>query len=82
LGAEDGVIAQFRYNEAMEIKKTVAQRLIELLDMTADELRRQRMIARGNSGPADDSDTPSWKISEKIRQEIIEAELKSGEISN
>jgi hypothetical protein len=65
----------------MEVKKTVAQRLIELLDMTADELRRQRMIARGNSDPADDSDTPSWKISEKIRQEIIEAELKSGEIS-
>jgi hypothetical protein len=66
----------------MEVKKTVAQRLIELLDMTADELRHQRVIARGNSGPADDSDTPSWKISDKIRQEIIEAELKSGEISN
>jgi hypothetical protein len=79
LGAADGVIAQFRYNEAMEVKKTVAQRLIELLDMTADELRRQRMIARG---PADDSDTPMWKIPEKIRQEILEAELKSGEISN
>ena len=65
----------------MEVKKTVAQRLIELLDMTADELRRQRMIARGNSGPFDDSDIPSWKVSEKIRQEILEAELKSGEIS-
>jgi hypothetical protein len=66
----------------MEVKKTVAQRLIELLNMTADELRRQRIIARGNSGPADDSDTPSWKIPEKIRQEILEAELESGEISN
>jgi hypothetical protein len=66
----------------MEVIKTVAQRLIELLAMTTDELHRQRIIARGNSGPADDSDTPSWQIPEKIRQEILEAELKSGEISN
>lgn len=66
----------------MEVKRTAAQRLIELLHMTAEQLRAQRIIARGNSGPADDSNTPSWQIPEKIRQEIIEAELKSGEISN
>jgi len=66
----------------MEVKKTVAQRLTELLNMTARQLHEQRIIARGNSGPPDDSATPSWQLPEKIRQEILEAELKAGEISN
>jgi hypothetical protein len=65
----------------MEVIKTAAQRLIELLHMTADQLGDQRIVARGNSGPADDSKTPIGQIPEKIRQEILEAELKSGEIS-
>ena len=69
-------------NNAMEAKKTVAERLIELLRMTADQLNEQRVIARGKPGPFDDSGIPGLQIPEKIRQEIIEAELKSGEISN
>ena len=66
----------------MEAKKTVAERLIELVRMTADQLNEQRVIARGKPGPFDDSGIPGLQIPEKIRQEIIEAELESGEISN
>ena len=72
----------------MEAKKTVAERLIELIHMTADQLNKQLVIARGKPGSFDDLDIPDdsgipgLRIPEKIRQEIIEAELKSGEISN
>jgi hypothetical protein len=69
-------------SDAMKAKKTVAQRLIELLRMTTDQLNEQRVAARGKSGPFDDSGIPGLQIPEKIREEIIEAELKSGEISN
>ena len=69
-------------SDAMEAKKTVAERLIELVRMTADQLNEQRVIARGKPGPFDDSGIPGLQIPEKIRQEIIEAELESGEISN
>ena len=67
----------------MEAKKTVVERLIELVRMTGDQLNEQRVIATGKPGPFDDdSGIPGLQIPEKIRQEIIEAELKSGEISN
>jgi hypothetical protein len=69
-------------SDAMQAKKTVAERLIELVRMTADQLHEQRVIARGKPGPFDDSGIPGLQIPEKIRQEIIEAELQSGEISN
>ena len=69
-------------SDAMEAKKTVAERLIELIRMTADQLNEQRVIARGKPGPFDNSGIPGLQIPEKVRQEIIEAELKSGEISN
>src|ERR1700733_14232868 len=75
-------------SDAMEAKKTVAERQIKLVRMTAAQLNEQLVIARGNPGPfdgseiPDDSGVPGLRIPEKIRQEILEAELKSGEISN
>jgi hypothetical protein len=65
----------------MEVKKTVAQRLVELLRMTTDQLREQLTISRGYSLPEDDTRTSVVPLPEKVRQEIIEAELESGEIS-
>jgi hypothetical protein len=66
----------------MDVKKTVAQRLVELLRMTTDELREQRTISRGYSIPDEDAGTLLFALPDKIRDEIIEAELESGEITN
>jgi hypothetical protein len=66
----------------MEVKKTVAQRLVELLRMTTDQLREQLVISRGYSLPQGDMRTSLVPLPERIREEIIEAELESGEISN
>jgi hypothetical protein len=66
----------------MEVKKTVAQRLVELLRMTTDQLREQLTTSRGYSLPEDDTRMSLVPLPERIREEIIEAELESGEISN
>lgn len=69
------------YNDAMDVKKTAAQRLVELLRMTLAELREQRTISTGRSVFNDDIDTLKLPLPDKIRDEIIEAELDSGTIS-
>ena len=65
----------------MDVKKTAAQRLAELLRMTLSELREQRTISTGRSVFNDDIDTLTLPLPDKIRDEIIEAELESGTIS-
>ena len=65
----------------MDVKRTAAQRLVELLRMTLPELREQRTISTGRSVFKDDVDTLTSSLPEKIRDEIIEAELESGTIS-
>ena len=65
----------------MDVKKTAAQRLVELLRMTLPELREQRTISTGRSVFNDDIDTLTLPLPDKIRDEIIEAELDSGTIS-
>jgi len=65
----------------MDVKKTVAQRMVELLRMTLAELREQRIISTGRSVFKDDVDTLTLPLPDKIRDEIIEAELENGSIS-
>ena len=69
------------YNDAMDAKKTAAQRLVELLRMTLAELRERRAISTGRSVFNDDIGTLKLPLPDKIREEIIEAELESGTIS-
>jgi hypothetical protein len=70
-----------RYNDAMDVKKTAAQRLVELLRMTIAELREERTISTGRSVFNNDVDTLTLPLPDKIRDEIIEAEIESGTIS-
>ena len=65
----------------MDVQKTAAQRLVELLRMTLAELREQRTISTGRSVFNDDIDTLTLPLPDKISDEIIEAEIESGTIS-